>query len=119
MFCLRILHMRHQGISVFVAREGHCRLSELRRRSEGAEGSHLRSDSEARVGCQNLVLVEAVWGDPDPVSTAEPSAWSPRQCPVLWAGPRSELGTEDEEAKPVWMWNWSRAVPQTAAVEVA
>lgn len=64
MLDLRILHRKHQGISVFVAREGHCKLSDwggvVKWKKRESWGQIL---SREWVGCQNLVLVKAVWGD--------------------------------------------------------
>lgn len=93
MFYLRILHVKHQGISVFAAREGHCKLSEVRRRSEvEKKGVELRSHFEKRVsrlpkpnaGKSSVGVVQA--GLPQ----QELSAWSQHRCPALQASHRSD-----------------------------
>lgn len=103
-FYLRILHIKHRGISVFVAREGHCKLSELRRSSE-VENKRvlLRSDSEERVSRL-----------PKPTAGESSVGWSrlsshSQSCQrgasvsVQCWGPVTDQITEDKEAKPCYV----------------
>lgn len=69
---LRILQVKRQGISLSVAGEGHCKLSELRGVVKWKKGIQLKSDSEETMsGLTEPGPGSSRAGDPGRVNTAE------------------------------------------------
>lgn len=104
--------MKHQGISVFVAREGHCKLSELRRRSEVGGGGR----AEVRLWRVNRLptpiasksSVGVIQGE---LTEQELSAWSECQCLVQQASGDQSWGQKTrKQGHVIWIWSWCREI---------
>lgn len=98
---MRILQGKRQGISVLVAGEGHCKLSELRGIVKWKKGIQLRSDSgETMSGLPEPGPGSSPVGDPGRINAAEAfrdQSWEQRTgqrgplCDESGVGPQNGL----------------------------